>query len=134
MHQPGFKTADGRAHFITHPTPTRAAGALLLTTVRSEGQFNSIVYERTDSYRNGASRWSVMMNAADLAAHGHQHGDTATLCSAQGRMENVTLLAYDIAPGSVMAYYPEANVLTGTAVDARSRTPGFKSTPVWLAP
>jgi hypothetical protein len=48
-------------------------------------------------------------------------------------MENVTLLAYDIARGSVMAYFPEANVLTGTAVDERSRTPGFKSTPVWFA-
>jgi hypothetical protein len=30
-----------------------------------------------------------------------------------------------------MAYYPEANVLCGTAVDPRSKTPAFKSVPVW---
>lgn len=132
LHERSFKTADGKVHFITHQTPA-CAGPLLLTTVRSEGQFNSIVYERTDSYRDGAGRHSAMLHADDLAAYGFKPGDTATLCSAHGQMENVTLLAYDIARGSVMAYFPEANVLTGTAVDERSRTPGFKSTPVWFA-
>ena len=51
-----------------------------------------------------------------------------------GRMEGVTLRAYDIARGAVMAYYPEANVLTGRAVDPRSKTPAFKSTPVRIVP
>ena len=32
--------------------------------------------------------------------------------------------------GSALAYYPEANVLTGTAVAPRSKTPAFKSVPV----
>ena len=34
--------------------------------------------------------------------------------------------------GSALAYYPEANVLCGTAVDPRSKTPAFKSVPVWI--
>ena len=102
----------------------------MLTTVRSEGQFNTIIYERTDSYRGMADRWSVMMNAADLADHGLKDGDTATLASDHGRMEDVTVRAFDIARGGVMAYFPEANVLTGTAVDPRSKTPAFKATPV----
>jgi molybdopterin-dependent oxidoreductase alpha subunit len=132
MHELRFNTKDGRAQFITHQPPRFDAAPLLLTTVRSEGQFNSIVYERTDSYRNHAPRWSVMLNADELTARGFANGDKATLCSAQGRMEGVTLLAYDLARGCAMAYYPEANVLTDTAVDERSRTPAFKSTPVWL--
>lgn len=130
LHTPRFNTADGKAHFLVRAIPGDAEGALTLTTVRSEGQFNTIVYERRDAYRGGADRWSVMMNAADLEAHGLKDGDHATLSSAYGRMEGVTVRAFDIARGAVMAYYPEANVLTGTAVDPRSKTPAFKSTPV----
>jgi anaerobic selenocysteine-containing dehydrogenase len=40
--------------------------------------------------------------------------------------------AFDLPRGSALAYYPEANVLCGTAVDPRSRTPAFKSVPVWI--
>ena len=47
-------------------------------------------------------------------------------------MDSVTVRVFDIARGSVMAYFPEANVLTGTDVDPRSKTPAFKSTPVWF--
>ncbi len=40
--------------------------------------------------------------------------------------------AFDLPPGSALAYYPEANVLCGTAVDPRSKTPAFKSVPIWI--
>ncbi|MFY7779362.1 MAG: FdhF/YdeP family oxidoreductase [Elstera sp.] len=131
LHTPHFKTASGKARFVTQPLPPVDSG-LLLTTVRSEGQFNSIIYERTDSYRGGLDRMSVMMHADDIAAHGLADGDSAVLESDHGVMAGVTVRAFDIARGSVMAYYPEANVLTGCAVDPRSRTPAFKSTPVRL--
>ncbi|KJV09923.1 histidine kinase [Elstera litoralis] len=131
LHTPRFKTASGKARFVTQPLPPVDSG-LLLTTVRSEGQFNSIIYERTDSYRGGLDRMSVMMHADDIAAHGLADGDAATLESDHGIMAGVTVRAFDIARGSVMAYYPEANVLTGCAVDPRSHTPAFKSTPVRL--
>jgi molybdopterin-dependent oxidoreductase alpha subunit len=129
MHTPRFRTEDGLGHFVVRPLPCPDP-ALTLTTVRSEGQFNTIIYERTDAYRGRADRWSVMMNPADLAAHNLKDGDRATLVSDHGRMENVKVRAFDLAPGAVMAYFPEANVLTGTAVDPRSKTPAFKSTPV----
>ena len=131
LHTPQFHTIDGKASFVTRPLPKRRDG-LWLTTVRSEGQFNSIIYERTDSYRGGIDRWSVMLNAEDLAEQGFKDGDIATVESDNGVMEGVTLRAFDIARGSVMAYYPEANCLTGTAVDPRSKTPSFKATPVTL--
>ncbi len=133
LHAPHFNTADGRARFVCRPVPPPSDAPLTLTTVRSEGQFNTIIYERTDSYRNHADRWTAMLHPADLAAHGLADGDTTTLVSAHGRMEGLTVRAFDLARGSVMAYFPEANVLTGTAVDPRSKTPAFKSTPVWFA-
>ncbi len=132
LHEPRFQTADGKARFVVRPLPDNHVQGLKLTTVRSEGQFNTIIYERKDAYRDKAERWSAMLNSADLAAHGFKDGDRATLISDHGRMEGVTLKAFDIAPGSVMAYFPEANVLTGTAVDPRSKTPSFKATPVKL--
>ena len=131
LHTPEFHTLDGKASFMTRPLPKRAEG-LLLTTIRSEGQFNTIIYERKDSYRGGIDRWSVMLNTEDMRELGFDDGDTATLESEHGRMEEVTLRAFDVARGSVMAYFPEANILTGTAVDPRSKTPSFKATPVRL--
>ncbi len=132
LHTPQFNTVDGKAHFVVRPLPAPHTEGLVLTTVRSEGQFNSIVYETTDSYRDNADRMTVMLHAEDIAAHGFREGERATLVSAHGRMPGVTLKAYDIARGSVLAYYPEANVLVGTEVDPRSRTPAFKATPVRL--
>jgi molybdopterin-dependent oxidoreductase alpha subunit len=132
MHTPQFNTADGKAQFVTRATPAAHAAVLMLTTVRSEGQFNTIIYERADSYRGKADRRSILLHAEDIRAQGLQEGQVTTLASAQGRMEQVTVRAFDIARGSVMAYFPEANVLTGTAVDPRSKTPAFKATPVWF--
>ena len=132
LHVPEFHTADGKGHFVVRPLPRARAPGLVLTTVRSEGQFNSIVYERTDAYRGGADRMTVMLHPDDIAAAGMREGDRATLVSDHGRMAGVTLKAYDVARGSVLAYFPEANVLVGTEVDPRSRTPSFKATPVRL--
>lgn len=135
IHRPEFNTASGKAQFQTRPLPERPKtdAPFTLTTLRSEGQFNSIIYEERDSYRGTDTRWCVMMHAADITALGAKPGDRATVKSAQGEMKDVTLYAYDMPRGNVMAYYPEANILTGTEVDPRSRTPAFKSTPVWIA-
>ncbi|EGF92244.1 molybdopterin dinucleotide binding domain protein [Asticcacaulis biprosthecium C19] len=134
MHTPLFHTIDGKGRFVFRPLPPAEPAPLLLTTVRSEGQFNTIIYEYTDSYRGGIDRNSVMLHADDLAQRGLQDGDVVTLESDHGRMDGVTVRAFDIAKGSVMAYYPEANVLVGTAVDPRSKTPAFKATPVRIVP
>jgi anaerobic selenocysteine-containing dehydrogenase len=66
-----------------------------------------------------------------MAAFGVSDGQRVTLASDTGRMA-ATAVAYDLPRGSALAYYPEANVLTGTAVDPRSKTPAFKSVPVWI--
>ena len=133
MHTPTFQTKNGRAQFRVRAMPqlpTHADGAFTLTTVRSEGQFNSIIYEERDSYRGTDTRWCVMMNADDMAERNIAPRDSVTLSSDNGRMPDVTVFAHPLPRGCLMAYYPEANVLTGTAVDPRSRTPAFKNTTV----
>jgi len=131
LHSPSFGTDDGRARFVVTPLPAPAATPLTLATVRSEGQFNTIIYEEHDSYRNKAPRDAVFLNRDDMAAAGVAEGDRVTLASDHGSMPGVAM-AFDLPRGSALAYYPEANVLCGTAVDPRSKTPAFKSVPVRL--
>ncbi len=128
-----FNTPTRKAAFQVRPLPSqRQKEQLILTTVRSEGQFNTIIYEENDVYRGTNRRWCVMMSPLDMGNRGLQQGELITLISDHGRMESITLYAYKLALGCVMAYFPEANVLTGSAVDPRSKTPSFKATPVWI--
>jgi|TARA_R110002126_G_scaffold98508_3_gene229041 molybdopterin-dependent oxidoreductase alpha subunit len=131
MHTPEFGTVDGKAHFVVTPLPAATAAQLSLATVRSEGQFNTIIYEEKDSYRGGAGRDAVFLNADDMAGFGVREGQVVTIASDAGRMRAVAR-AFDLPRGSAMAYYPEANVLVGTEVDPRSKTPAFKSVSVRL--
>ena len=73
----------------------------------------------------------MLLNREDMAAHGLSDGQRITIASDSGRMAG-TATAFDLPRGSALAYYPEANVLCGTAVDPRSRTPAFKSVPIWI--
>jgi molybdopterin-dependent oxidoreductase alpha subunit len=133
LHRPEFKTSDGLAHFQVHASPDwgdSTGASYTLTTVRSEGQFNTIVYEEKDSYRGTESRWSVLMNSEDMQHHGIVEGETVDLVSPHGRMAEVQVKPFDLPRGSLMCYFPEANILIGTDVDGRSKTPGFKSTAV----
>lgn len=129
LHVPEFGTQDGKAHFVITPIPIADPGKLLLASVRSEGQFNSIIYEETDSYRGKAGRLSIFLGAQDMAARGLMEGQPVIVTSDVGRLEGIATL-FDLPAGSALAYYPEANVLVGTAVDPRSKTPAFKSVPV----
>jgi hypothetical protein len=50
---------------------------------------------------------------------------------ARNRIEGFTVIAHDIARGSVAAYYPEANGLVPLSYhDEQSGTPSYKSVPV----
>jgi len=134
LHAPMFG-GDGKAHFRVTALPSAdrpEQATLKLATVRSEGQFNTIIYEETDSYRNHAGRRSVMLSDADIDRFNLSEGDRVDLCSAAGRMTGAVVVRYDVPEGSALAYYPEANVLVGTAVDPRSQTPAFKSVDVWI--
>ena len=128
LHRPVFATADGRASFVVNDIPaTRTTRPFTLATVRSEGQFNTLVYEDEDSYRGVNTRWCVLMNQADIEALGLAVRQQVNLRSDSGCMQGVSVLPFDVPRGNLLAYFPEANVLTNTATDPRSKTPAFKS-------
>jgi molybdopterin-dependent oxidoreductase alpha subunit len=128
-HEPHFPLPGGRAVFMTIETPVDDLkdGELRLMTIRSEGQFNTVVYEEHDRYRNQPSRDVILMHHDDIAAFGLREGEQVTVRSDVGMMANIRVAAYDIARGSAAMYYPEANVLVHTRVDPKSGTPAYKN-------
>jgi molybdopterin-dependent oxidoreductase alpha subunit len=131
---PRFPTADGKAHLFVHDLPAAPRG-LQLMTIRSEGQFNTVVYEEEDLYRNQTRRDVVLMHPDDIARLGLRAGGRCRITSAAGTMRHQTVSAFDqIRPGNVAMYYPESNVLVPQAADPLSRTPAYKSIAVEIVP
>ena len=103
-----------------------------MMTVRSEGQFNTVVYETQDKFRGVDSRDVVLMNPEDMEQRGWRENDTVTVHNATGSLPGQKLVPYPITPGNIMMYFPEANVLVPRSADPQSRTPSFKSIEVSL--
>jgi anaerobic selenocysteine-containing dehydrogenase len=101
-----------------------------LTSVRSEGQFNTIIYSEEDIYRRQSHREVLFISAEDLDALELTAEDKVDVVNDTGAMRGLSIAVYDIKPGNVMCYFPEANVLVPQSVDQRSRTPAFKSVSV----
>jgi len=133
MHKPKFSTLNKKARFIPQAIPKKAfnkAFPFVLASVRSEGQFNSIIYEETDSYRHNAGRRTVFMSKSDAEKLKLQSGSLVDVVSSAGRMDDVSVQVFNLPEGNLLAYYPEANALTEHKIDPRSKTPNFKSVAV----
>jgi len=130
FHEPRFATADGRAQLHTHDLPELAGtgdGELRLMTLRSEGQFNTVVYEEEDIYRGVDRRDVILMPPHDLARFAIQDGDRVNVHGPAGAMPNIRATAFEaIKPGNAAMYYPEANTLISRTVDPQSKTPALK--------
>src|SRR5690606_14001358 len=105
------------------PEPKAAPGELMLMTIRSEGQFNTVVYEEEDLYRGQERRDVILMSREDMDALGVRPDDSVTVVSSAGRMSGVLAREAPIRPGNAAMYYPEANVLIPAVADPLSRTP-----------
>ncbi len=112
------------------PLDSAEPGELRLMTIRSEGQFNTVVYEEDDRYRGQPDRNVILLSPDDMKSRGIRDGAPVTVRSATGEIRGVRASAYRIAPGCAAMYYPEANVLTSRATDGKSGTPSFKNIPV----
>ncbi|MAE69247.1 MAG: histidine kinase [Gemmatimonadetes bacterium] len=137
IREPSFPTEDGRARFhaIEIPRDNRCTDdELLLMSVRSEGQFNTVVYEEEDLYRHQSRRDVILMNEADIARLDLRHDQKVRVESDHGALPAITVRPFDISPGCALMYYPEANALYPTAVDPRSRTPAYKNVAIRLVP
>ncbi len=127
-----FPTESGKATFHSIPLPASRCNEdeLRLMTVRSEGQFNSVVYEIEDVYRGQERRDVVLMNQMDMQTRGLTEDQQVRLTSSAGELRYHHVREYDVRAGNILMYYPEANVLVPHEVDPQSKTPGFKGVPV----
>jgi anaerobic selenocysteine-containing dehydrogenase len=99
-------------------------------TLRSEGQFNSVVYDEEDLYRGQERRDVILMNPEDIRSRGLQANQRVRVKSSAGEMRFILVRPYEIRQGNAAMYYPEANVLVPHDVDPLSKTPAFKSIPI----
>ncbi len=138
-----WPTPSGKAVFsVFEGVDENAKGVgenvLRLITLRSHDQYNTTIYAMDDRYRGVFGRRDILfMNEEDMAERGLEHGDRVDIETAlpghAQRLEDITVVAYSIARGSVGAYYPEANVLVPLDyLDKESGTPSYKSVPVRL--
>lgn len=137
LNTPRFPTSSGKARFhaIGLPLAPAAEGSQLrLMTVRSEGQFNTVVYEEEDIYRGQERRDVILMNPRDMQRLGLTRDQRVTVRSPVGALRAQLVRPYDVRQGNAVMYYPEANVLVPRDVDPRSKTPAFKSLLVDVMP
>ncbi len=129
-----FPTSSGKARFHAVPIPAAsdavgdsAKGQLRLMTIRSEGQFNTVVYEDDDLYRGQTRRDIILLNAADIQRLGLRVDQPVRVRSSAGEMRYQLVRPFDVRQGNAMMYCPEANILVPRAVDPESKTPAFKN-------
>jgi len=136
-----WPTPTGKAMFSVFPGLRQSyvpwdEGVLCLVTIRSHDQYNTTIYGMDDRYRGVFGRRDVLfMNATDMSDRGLAHGDLVLIETMAGgrthRLDGLTVIEYDIARGTVAAYYPEANVLVPLDyIDQESGTPSYKSVPI----
>jgi molybdopterin-dependent oxidoreductase alpha subunit len=136
FHTPRFATPSGKARFSVLPLPPLRGEdrQLRLMTVRSEGQFNTVVYEDEDIYRGQERRDVILLNKSDIQRLGLKVNEPVTVRSSVGAMHRILVREYDIRAGNALMYYPEANLLVPATTDPDSKTPAFKSVLVTLEP
>jgi molybdopterin-dependent oxidoreductase alpha subunit len=138
FHEPTFATKDGKAVLQRYSIPELCGtgpAELRLMTVRSEGQFNTVVYEEEDLYRGQERRDLVLMHPDDIRRLGLAPDQPIVVRSEVGEISGFLARSYDaIKPGNALMYYPEANVLVPRTLDPQSKTPAFKAVVVSVTP
>jgi molybdopterin-dependent oxidoreductase alpha subunit len=139
-----WKTETKKANFITpkglnedKDMPATGPDVLRMMTLRSNDQFNTTVYGYDDRFRGiKGTRMVVLMNRADIDRLSLTEGEEVSLVTASTdghhrEMQGLRVTPYNIPPGCIGTYYPEANVLIPLGHYAEgSKTPASKSVPV----
>ncbi|MBC3191908.1 FdhF/YdeP family oxidoreductase [Pseudonocardia sp. C8] len=138
-----FPTATGTAIFTCNDVEMvqAPAGHLVLQSLRSHDQWNTIPYTGNDRYRGiHNARRVVLVNPDDLAELGLADRAEVDLVSVwrdgvERRAPGFRVVAYPTTRGSAAAYYPETNVLIPLdSVADISNTPTSKGIVVRLEP
>jgi len=111
---------DNRALFSVLVPPDRRAseGRFHLSTRRGK-QFNSMIFGAADRLMGSKTREAVFISPEDAERLGLYDGDRVVLRSQGGEMGGVIQIA-PLKPGTLQAYWPEANVLIDRHTDPLS--------------
>lgn len=137
-----FRTESGLANFTVNSIRDLELPPehFVLTTIRSQDQFNTTIYDLDDPFRGiSHGRRVVFMNPEDMKAARFRQGQAVDITShfrGQERHAYHFLVApYPIPRYCLAAYFPEANVLVPVnSVAETSNTPTSKSIIVTLTP
>ena len=127
-----FATLDGRAHFTPLEPPQKMLpeGSFQLITRRGK-QFNSILFSERDVLTS-TTRNQIIMADEDMQRLGLKNNEKITLRSETGEFTG-NVQAGPTFPGTLMAHWPESNVLTQRGVlDAECGIPAYRDTIVQL--
>jgi molybdopterin-dependent oxidoreductase alpha subunit len=121
-----FEFPDGKARIVSvKPPDTRAPEGRFKLTTRRGKQFNSMVFGNRE-LALGAGRDGVVLHADDMKRLRLREGDRVHLRSSTGTFRG-RAIAGEIQQGTVMMYWPEANVLIPRGqVDPRSGIPAYR--------
>jgi molybdopterin-dependent oxidoreductase alpha subunit len=142
-----WKTETKKANFFAPKSLTdnidtdpRPADIFQLTTIRSQGQFNTTIYSERDRFRGvSGTRMVLFMNEQDIGRLELQEGATVSLTTAvedgvRRRVDGFIVHSYNIPAGCLAAYYPECNPLVPVWHHAKgSFVPASKGVPVRVA-
>ena len=147
-----WNTGSGKAEFRVHPIAEglvhtgpaggKAPDVLALMTVRSHDQFNTTVYGQDDRYRGISVGGGYCSSTPDDPEdwRGLRDGDRVDIeglaeDGVERRVTGFRAVAYDIPPGCVAAYFPEATPLMVLSLAAaHTATPAYKEIPVLVRP
>ncbi|GAB2940756.1 FdhF/YdeP family oxidoreductase [Hymenobacter coalescens] len=137
-----FTTSNGKANFTVTEFKKHELqpGQLVLFSLRSHDQFNTIIYDYNDRYRGVyGERRVIFLNPEDMQARGIRERQLVNITSyfegQQRYAERFIAVPYDVPRGNCAAYFPEMNVLVPVASVADvSNQPTSKWVVVTVAP
>ena len=143
LHKPVFPTDSGKARFIYHSIPKKKPlekNEFQLLSVRSEGQFNTVVYENKDLYRDQERRDVVLMNEKDMANMALIKNSPVVVKSKTGALQNILVRPFDIKEGEIFGIAGVAgngqselmNLLTGEEIDGVSGKLDFNKIDIFV--
>jgi predicted molibdopterin-dependent oxidoreductase YjgC len=118
---------DRRALFTPLKPPDRRApeGKFYLATRRGK-QFNSMTFGAKDRLTGSKRRDTIFISPEDAEKLRLKDGAEVVVCSQIGQMKGVIQIA-PVKPGTLQAYWPEANVLISRRVDPVSGEPDYNA-------